>query len=112
MRGIPTAVAFAVALSAGAGVRAQQGTAPPMPPSLLQQELRKLDENADRVLPVLAMAVDAATTGSMSPEGWLAFYRWNDAALVWKKEKDAGAAPLLAEGVLFDCLGRLQGVGM
>src|SRR5262245_10468428 len=56
------------------------------------------------------MAVDAATSGSMSPEGWLAFYRWNDAALMWKKEKGAGAAPLLAEGVLFDCLGRLQGV--
>jgi tetratricopeptide (TPR) repeat protein len=29
---------------------------------------------------------------------------------LWKKEPRAGAAPLLAEGVLLDCLGRLQGV--
>jgi tetratricopeptide (TPR) repeat protein len=48
--------------------------------------------------------------GQLHPEAFLAFRRWGEAVRLWKKEKGAGAAPLLAEGVLFDCLSRLQGV--
>jgi tetratricopeptide (TPR) repeat protein len=31
---------------------------------------------------------------------------------LWKRERDSGAAPLLAEGVLLDCLSRLVGVAV
>ena len=48
--------------------------------------------------------------GSLSLEANRAIARWDLAVRTWKREKGAGAAPLLAEGVLFDCLGRLQGV--
>ena len=48
--------------------------------------------------------------GQLHPEAARAFVRWGEAVRLWKREKAAGAAPLLAEGVLFDCLARLQGV--
>lgn len=47
--------------------------------------------------------------GNLHPAGQVAFRRWALAVGSWKKEK-AGAAVLLAEGVLFDCLGRTLGL--
>jgi tetratricopeptide (TPR) repeat protein len=48
--------------------------------------------------------------GVLSPEADFAIRYWDVAVMNWKRERDAGAAPLLAEGVLFDCLSRLTGV--
>ena len=48
--------------------------------------------------------------GTLHPEASLMFRRWHEAVRLWKDETDAGAAPLLAEGVLFDCLRRLRGL--
>ncbi len=48
--------------------------------------------------------------GTLNDEVGAAFLRWESAARTWKDERGAGAAPYLAEGVLFDCLGRMTGV--
>jgi tetratricopeptide (TPR) repeat protein len=52
----------------------------------------------------------ATTVGSLNADANSALRRWDEAVKLWKREKNAGAAPLLAEGVLLDCLGRMQGV--
>ncbi len=48
--------------------------------------------------------------GTLNPTETRAFRKWDLVAQTWKREKGVGAAPLLAEGVLFDCLSRLHGV--
>ena len=57
-----------------------------------------------------AMRLRATQLGALSVEGNNEVRRWDAAVRLWKKEKGSDAAPLLAEGVLFDCLSRLQGV--
>ena len=75
------------------------------------QEIQKLvNDKAESEAKWLADRARATTLGSLSGRGTSTFSNWNRAVQLWKKEKGAGAAPLLAEGVLFDCLGRLQGV--
>lgn len=53
--------------------------------------------------------------GTIHPEGLLAFRRWMLAVTAWRQDAPDGAAAALAEGVLFDCLGRTiyrdQGLG-
>lgn len=53
--------------------------------------------------------------GTISPEGLLEFRRWMLAVSAWAEEPGNGPVSALAEGVLFDCLGRTihldQGVG-
>jgi hypothetical protein len=44
--------------------------------------------------------------GNMHPEAQLAFRKWTLAVQSWQKEETAGPEATLAEGVLFDCLGR------
>src|SRR5580765_2396721 len=116
MRTFPSAIVVAVALS-GAGAYAQ-GTAPPIQPapitspSLRGTAQKQVDEDVERLLPIATAEAKFATTGSLGWNDWIAFTRWSEAAKGWKKEPRAGAAPLLAEGVLFDCLGRLPGVAM
>jgi tetratricopeptide (TPR) repeat protein len=97
--------AAVIALATGGGADGQ------LPPQTVQQQIEnqigdfaqaKAEELADRAM--------RGALGTLHPDADLAFRRWDEAVRLWKKEKGAGAAPLLAEGVLFDCLGRLQGV--
>jgi tetratricopeptide (TPR) repeat protein len=67
---------------------------------------KSAEKHAEGVLP-RAMAT---TVGALNADANSAFRRWDEAVKLWKKEKNAAAAPLLAEGVLLDCLGRMQGV--
>lgn len=73
------------------------------------QEQSKLEalarESADA-----AAAGAKAWLGNMHPAGRSVFHKWAVAVYSWKRERDAGAAPLLAEGVLLDCLGRTRGL--
>lgn len=101
--------AGAVALFLGATVGAQ--LPPPRVPQTKTDEIQtatnefavgKAEEVADRTRAWVLGSLPSAANG--------AFFLWGQAVQVWKKEKRAGAAPFLAEGVLFDCLGRLQGV--
>ncbi|HKW03230.1 MAG TPA: hypothetical protein VJN96_25615 [Vicinamibacterales bacterium] len=101
--------AGAVALFLGATAGAQL---PPLRvPQTKTEEIQKVvddlavskaGEVADRTRPWIL--------GSLPSAANVTFLRWGQAVQLWKKEKRAGAAPFLAEGVLFDCLGRLQGV--
>jgi hypothetical protein len=97
--------AVVLAASSGARVEAQ------LPPQTVAQEAQKrVEELAQRVAEDMAGFAKGWQVGQLHPEAFLAFRRWDAAVRLWKKEKGAGAAPLLAEGVLFDCLSRLQGV--
>jgi hypothetical protein len=59
---------------------------------------------------LLAARAAADTIGSLSPKANLALRHWSDAVDAWKREERGSAKPLLAEGVLLDCLGRMQGI--
>ena len=101
--------AGAVALFLGATVRAQ--LPPPRVSPTKTDEIQKATD--DLALSKAAEVADRTrpwVLGSLPSAANVAFLRWGQAVQVWKKEKRAGAAPFLAEGVLFDCLGRLQGV--
>ena len=104
-----TKVCAVLVLSAGAllagGGRAsaraaggRQGT----PGQLVESKAREMSE---------AVAASARDwLGNLHPAGQLAFRRWALAVGAWKKEKAPGVGALLAEGVLFDCLGRTLGL--
>jgi tetratricopeptide (TPR) repeat protein len=97
--------ALLVAASSGASVEGQ------LPPQTVTQEAQKrVEDLAQRTAEEMARFARGWQVGQLHPEAVQAFSRWNAAVQLWKKEKSAGAAPLLAEGVLFDCLSRLQGV--
>ena len=76
----------------------------------MQESQKRVEELAQRTAEEMARFAKGWQVGTLHPEAFQAFYRWGEAVRLWKKEKGAGAAPLLAEGVLFDCLSRLQGV--
>jgi tetratricopeptide (TPR) repeat protein len=101
----PVLCAVIVAASSGEGVDAQ---APPL--TVTQQATKEAEELAQRVAEEAARFAKGWQVGQLHPEAAQAFYRWEAAVQLWKKEKSAGASPLLAEGVLFDCLSRLKGV--
>ena len=48
--------------------------------------------------------------GTLNAAEARSFHRWDRTVQAWKKEKHSGAAALLSEGVLFDCLSRLHGI--
>jgi len=48
--------------------------------------------------------------GVLSDAAVREFHRWDTTNVLWKRERGAGAAPHLAEGVMWDCASRLQGV--
>jgi tetratricopeptide (TPR) repeat protein len=82
-----------------------------LPPQTVTQEAQKrVEELAQRTAEEAARFARGWQVGQLFPEAVAAFHHGNAAVQLWKKEKGAGAAPLLAEGVLFDCLSRLQGV--
>jgi tetratricopeptide (TPR) repeat protein len=95
----------ALALALGTGVGAQVPTTSQT--QEIQERVKKLAEEKGEEL---AFRLRGTLMGALGPEGTNEVRRWDGAVRVWKKEKGAGAAPVLAEGVLFDCLSRLQGV--
>jgi hypothetical protein len=100
--------AGAIALFFGATVGAQL---PPRPSQAQTDEIQKhTNDHAERYAQEIADRARATVLGSLPSAANVAFFRWGEAIQLWKKEKRAGAGPFLAEGVLFDCLGRLQGV--
>lgn len=48
--------------------------------------------------------------GVLSDSAAREFHRWDTTNVLWKRERGSGAGPHLAEGVMWDCLSRLQGV--
>jgi len=48
--------------------------------------------------------------GTLNDDVGAAFLRWASTLRTWKNVHGAGASPYLAEGVLFDCVGRMTGV--
>lgn len=48
--------------------------------------------------------------GILSAEASKTFARWDSTVVHWKKERGSGAAPHLADGVMWDCLSRMGGV--
>ena len=73
----------------------------------IQERVKKLAEKHGEEL---AFHLRGRQLGALSVEGNNEVRRWDGAVRQWKKDKGGDTAPLLAEGVLFDCLGRLQGV--
>jgi len=96
---------LAVALAIGTGVGAQ------LPPATQTQEIQeRVNRTAQSEAEKLSDRVRASTLGALNPRSNSEISRWDQAVRLWKQATGAGAAPLLVEGVLFDCLGRLQGV--
>jgi hypothetical protein len=75
-----------------------------------QDRQRMLECSAQQHAEQLADRLKGTLVGSLTPQANQVIARWDFAVRTWKREKGAGAAPLLAEGVSFDCLGRLEGV--
>jgi hypothetical protein len=98
-------LAVVVAVSPGARAGGQVPTT-----SQTQEIQERVKKNAETRAEELAFRLRGTVLGAMGLEGNNEVRRWDAAVHQWKQEKGAGAAPLLAEGVLFDCLGRLQGV--
>ena len=96
-----------VALSNGAGIDAQRPSSGTAPPPTVQKQA---EDFASMKVEELTARARGWTLGTLHPEADQLFQRWDAAVRQWKKERGAGAAALLAEGVLFDCLGRLEGV--
>ena len=53
-----------------------------------------------------------SNAGLLHPSAEASFLRMGEAVRLWKRERNSGPAPLLAEGVLLDCLSRLSGVAV
>ena len=92
-----------VALSASSAVAAQRG-------ATAAEEQAKREAFAEARALEQAGFLKAALLGTLNADAGSWFIRWGAAASGWKREKGSGAAPLLAYGVLFDCLSRLVGV--
>jgi hypothetical protein len=92
-----------IGVDAGVAVRA----APQRPLTAQGQEQVKAAarEALDR-----AAASVRIWVGSLHPFGQTAFRRWALAVHEWKRESAPGPAPLLAEGVLLDCVERTLGL--
>ena len=75
-----------------------------------QQGVQGQLESKAREISDAVAAIARTWLGNLHPAGHLVFRRWALAVNEWKKEKAPGAGVLLAEGVLFDCLGRTLGL--
>src|SRR5687768_4083640 len=87
----------------GVGVLAQL----PPPSGEIQ---RRLEERARLLSEDVSDRARATTVGALRGIAARDVHLWHSAVRLWRKDKNSGAAALLAEGVLLDCLGRLQGV--
>jgi len=92
---------FAGALLAGGG-RSASATGQQVIPGQLESKAREMSD--------AIVASARGWLGNLHPAGQLAFRRWALAVAAWKKEKAPGVGLLLAEGVLFDCVGRTTGL--
>lgn len=83
------------------------GGAPQRPlPAQEQARLEALaKESADS-----AAATARIWLGNLHPSGQAALRRWAVVVYDWKRERKAGSGPLLAEGVLLDCVERTLGL--
>jgi len=103
----PSLGILALAVAIGVRVAAQA----PVRPS--QENMGKIQEAIDKHAIEKGGEVAArarTTTGYLNADANRVIRRWDEAVRIWKTEKESGAAPLLAEGVLFDCLSRFEGV--
>jgi len=81
------------------------------PPTVQTQGIQQsVDDHALKYAEDLEARLKATALGTLNPVADNAIAQWDQAVRFWKKEEASSAAPLLAEGVLFDCLSRLQGV--
>jgi len=92
-----------LSLSVGAAISAQVSTR-------ITEDAAKREAFAEARALEQAGLLRNELLGSLNADDGLAFRRWGVAVSKWKEEKGAGAAPLLAQGILFDCLSRLAGV--
>jgi hypothetical protein len=101
---------LALVLSAGLGLTlsAQAPVRPPSSVTAAAEELSK-DLALRKYGPELA-DYSKLVMGTLNAKDSSFFRRWDRVVQLWKKEKGAGASPLLAEGVLFDCLSRMHGI--
>jgi tetratricopeptide (TPR) repeat protein len=91
---------------AGARLAAQ------LPPPTELQRIQQISEEFAREKAEELALLAASNTGLLHPSAEASFRRMGEAVRLWKRERDSGAAPLLAEGVLLDCLSRLAGVAV
>lgn len=108
MRGAGALAAFAAGFSGCLASTLLVANAAPQRPLPAQEQARLealANESAD------AVAASARIwLGNLHPSGQAAFRRWAVVVYDWKRERAAGSSPLLAEGVLLDCLDRTLGV--
>ena len=99
---LPSAIVVALSTVASGQIR--------VPQTLTQEAQKRVEDAAQLSAQRMADFAKGWQVGMLHPDVSRGFTRWEAAVQLWRKEKDAGAAPLLAEGVLFDCLSRLRGV--
>lgn len=107
MRARASGIALGLLVFALCGSVRAQGT-----PSVTQQQERQ--ERVNSLAAEWALKVGELSkgviVGTLNDEAGTALLRWASAVRTWKDARSAGAAPYLAEGVLFDCVSRMTGV--
>lgn len=75
------------------------------------QKIRAFVEGlVERQSEAVAARMKGFARGALSNDAARAFIRWDATNVRWKRERGSGAAPHLAEGVMWDCLSRMNGV--
>lgn len=77
-----------------------------------QDAQRRIEDFAQTEAERLARTARTRRSGTLNLAADEAFRHLGETIRVWKGEKNSGADAVLAEGVLFDCLSRLEGVQM
>ena len=98
-------VAVGLFLCAQAVVRAQ------LPPQTLRAEAQQRTDRTAIEEAQKAELILAGRLGAIRNDALAAMIPWSRAATAWKNEKQPGAGPHLAAGVLMDCLSRIRDVG-
>jgi hypothetical protein len=80
---------------------------PPGRTAEIQEFIERLA--TEKALEVGSLA-KGVSVGTLNDEASARVFWWSVAVNRWKKERNSGAGPLLAEGVLLDCVGRMIGV--
>jgi hypothetical protein len=81
-----------------------------LPPQTVRQEAQQRTERLAMELAQKNELALAARLGELSREASTPIRIWSATVARWKKEGHAGAGPLLADGVLLDCLSRIRDV--
>jgi len=104
MRAFLYSLVLVIALGVGAQMQVR------LPPDRVAGVQSGLETRTEKAAEELRKHVEGNRLGQLSSKEVLSFYRWGLAVRTWKKERGAGVAPLMAEGVLMDCLSRLRGL--